>query len=202
MMKMRKLIWMFVLMPLVSKAAVVVDLVEAGSDVIILVTGGVDVSGLTPSGTIPEGSAPQILGAAPSSILLRGAGGTPPLFFGGTASVVQFSNGPAGLSGLLGGPLPTVVNSNTGAVSVSADLIGAPSTTSSSGILPNESFASLGIVDGVVSSTSWSTGSGTESITFRTGSAVVFVPEPSSALMIFGAFLMAGGRRRRDCLRK
>ncbi|MDB4537682.1 hypothetical protein N9230_03605, partial [Akkermansiaceae bacterium] len=169
-------------MPTVCQGALVVDIVEDGSDVIFTVTGGVDVTGLTSSGTIAEGTTPQIQGAPVSSILLRGSGATLQLYAGAAATVSQFSGGPIGLTSLVGGPLPTVLVSNNGFVSVSADRIGALPTTVSSAIWPNTSFASLGIADGVVSGASWVSGSGPESITFRTGSAVV--PEPSSCALL------------------
>lgn len=184
--------------PAMSFGALTVDIIEDGTDVIFLISGSVNVSGLTPLGTISEGTVAQLNGSAASSILLRGSGATPPVFSGATPTINGFSTGVVGLKALLGGPLPTVMIASNGIVSVSADLIGAPPTTSSSGLLFNESFASLGITDGVISSTSWSTGSGTESITFRTGSAVVFVPEPSSSLLLGLSAIGLCSRRRRS----
>ena len=60
--------------------------------------------------------------------------------------------------------------------------------------LAGETFASLDIIDGVTNSATWETGTGTESISFRTGSAV---PELSSPFLAIAGILSFVRLRRR-----
>ena len=174
--------------PSLCFGVVTVDIFESGPDVVFRVTGGVDLTGLTFGGNLGDGTTNQITGGAASSIMLEGSNSTLPFYTGATPSIAQFTASPIGLTGMVGGPTPTVAIANTGLVFVSAVLDGAPSTQVITGTLTGESLATLGITDGVVSSASWNTGSVVETIQFRTGSAVV-IPEPSS---IFLGLLSAG----------
>ncbi|MGJ8716520.1 MAG: PEP-CTERM sorting domain-containing protein [Maribacter stanieri] len=193
-----------------SQAAITVDITDDGMNTSIVIRGSIDPSGLTPS---PDGRSTIIpvgflTGVANSQRINPGLSptfGSPGIatnFYSGTTpSMVAFTTSNVQSTALASLPMIWMISgasANGGSILVADELLtlGGTGLTYSANI--SGTLSSLGFIDGVVSSTSWTTTSNvTESITFRTGSAVV-VPEPASASLLICGLLTLTLRRKRS----
>ncbi len=181
-------------------SAITFNLTEESGGVQITVSGAVDVTGLTFNGfsNIDVGNA---LNSFESQTVANGQDGgvvSPPTYTGATVDLQVF------LTNQLFGPefatLPNI--SLTDGFLPGQTLLFIPVEYSNISsppapiniLLNGETFATLGIIDGVTSSASWDTGTSTESISFRTGSAV---PEPTSSLFLVLGLISGLIRRSR-----
>lgn len=181
-------------------AVVTVDITEENGGIRIFVSGSVDVSGLTAEATSLRASNtyPNVIGVSFATRYLQSGLGN--AYSGASPTIVPFRT----LNGRIPLSMPdpvthigdgtSIVFENTGDVFIDERWIDADPGESVTVFIPDTSFADETIIDGVTSSTSWFTGSETESIIFRTGSAV---PEPSALLLtMIPLCVFALGRRR------
>lgn len=198
-----------------AKAAIVVDIYNVDGGLGISISGGADFSGLS---LIEEDSfeplAGALLGATGGQYVISDSNDVVDELSGVTLSLNAWSPDVLSLGvGTGTGPssIPLVRLYADGRIRIDREKfpVGSStvySTTREGDFLASinsfygytyngDAIADLGLVDGVISSVSWTSDSGAESIIFRTGSAAI--PEPSSALLVGLAALGVIGVRRR-----